>query len=56
MEHTRRQKVEEIFQGELARPAEIRASFLDGACGQDAELRQEVESLEHDRLAEGGIL
>jgi hypothetical protein len=29
------------------------AAFMDGACGQDAVLRQEVESLlEHHRLAE----
>ena len=30
------------------------AAFLDSACGQDADLREEVESLlKHDRLAQG---
>jgi serine/threonine protein kinase len=47
-------RIEEVFHLALERPVEMRAAFLDGACGQDVELRQEVESLlEHDRLAEG---
>ena len=40
--------------GALERPAGMYATYLDVACGQDADLRQEVESLlELDRLAEG---
>ena len=55
MERTRWHQVEEIFHKALERPAGIcAAAFLDDACGEDAELRQEVESLlEHERLAEG---
>jgi serine/threonine protein kinase len=54
MERTRWHEIEEIFHRALERPVEMRAAFLDSACGQDAELRQEVESLlEHDRLADG---
>jgi hypothetical protein len=44
-------RIEEVFHLALERPVEMRAAFLDGACGQDAELRREVKSLlEHDRL------
>jgi Tol biopolymer transport system component len=36
---------ERIFHAALERPAETRAAFLAEACGDDAELRREVESL-----------
>jgi serine/threonine-protein kinase len=38
-------RVEEILQSVLDRPAAERAAALAGACGTDAELRSEVESL-----------
>jgi serine/threonine protein kinase len=45
MDPERRRQIEELFQTTLARPAESRQAFLDGACGKDAELRHQVESL-----------
>src|SRR5437016_3401645 len=39
------QQIENLFQGALELEADERAAFLDQACGSDAELRQEVESL-----------
>jgi serine/threonine protein kinase len=45
MSPQRRQRVEEIYRAALERAAEFRSAFLDGACGRDAELRREVESL-----------
>ncbi len=41
----RLEKIERIFQSALDLPAERRPEFLDGACGDDAEFRAEVESL-----------
>ena len=42
----------ELFEQALSRPPGERSAFLAGACGQDAELRAEVESLlDHDRRA-----
>ena len=38
-------KVEKIYHEALERAAEMRAPFLDGACGQDSDLRREIESL-----------
>lgn len=38
-------KVEQIFHGALERDAESRDAFLETACGEDDELRMEVESL-----------
>jgi eukaryotic-like serine/threonine-protein kinase len=44
------EKVEAIFHEAIQLPAEDRGGFLEGACGGDAELRREVESLlEHHR-------
>ena len=43
--------IEEIFQGALERPPSDRKEYLRGACGNDEELRSEVESLlasDHD--------
>ncbi len=39
------QKSKELFDQALERPASERASFLGRACGDDTELRREVESL-----------
>jgi serine/threonine protein kinase len=44
------QRIEALYHAALERDPATRAAFLDGACGQDADLRREVESL----LAEAG--
>jgi hypothetical protein len=36
---------ERIFRAALERPVEARAAFLAEACGEDTELRREVQSL-----------
>ena len=38
-------KAEELFHAALERPPEARRAFLDEACGEDTELRQQVEML-----------
>src|SRR5262249_46038292 len=51
------QKVEEVFHGALKQSEEERASWLRFTCGNDNELRAEVESLlESDRAASGGFV
>ena len=46
----RMQRVFELFEEAIRRPPEERATFLTGACGDDAEMRAEVDSLlEYDR-------
>ena len=43
-------RVEELFAVAVERAPEERGAFLDGACGSDRELREELESLlDHDR-------
>ncbi len=39
------QRIEALFHSALERDPASRPAFLDGACGQDADLRHEVESL-----------
>jgi eukaryotic-like serine/threonine-protein kinase len=39
------QRIEALFHSALERDSVSRAAFLDGACGQDGDLRREVESL-----------
>jgi hypothetical protein len=39
------QQIEEIFQAAVEMAAHERPAFLDRACGEDTELRSEVESL-----------
>ena len=39
------QKLEAVYYSALERDPAARSAFLDGACGQDKELRREVESL-----------
>jgi hypothetical protein len=52
MTEDRWQRAQELFEQALNRRPEERASFLTEACGDDAELRAEVESLlEHDAQA-----
>nr|MBA3440576.1 hypothetical protein [Pyrinomonadaceae bacterium] len=45
MNAERWQQIESIFQSALERESGERAAYLDGACGGDESLRQEVESL-----------
>ncbi len=45
MRQERWREVEELFESALERRPEERAAFLDQACGPDAELRREIESL-----------
>jgi hypothetical protein len=40
-----------VFASAVMRPVESRAAYLDGACGNDAELRREVESMLASREA-----
>jgi Tol biopolymer transport system component len=50
------ERIESIFLQASEMPAETRAAFLETACGGDAELRAEVESLlEHDGKSEQPI-
>ena len=45
MAQERWRQVEELFESAVSRPQEERAAFLDMACGEDAALRREIESL-----------
>ena len=45
MQRERWREVEELFESAVSRPPEERAVFLDQACGEDEELRREIESL-----------
>lgn len=52
MNADRMQRIQELFESALTRPAEERTAFVRAASGDDVELRTEVESLlEHDRSA-----
>ncbi len=46
----------ELFQEAVERPAEQRQAFLDASCGDDADLRHEVESLLASHAEAGGFL
>lgn len=53
------QRIEEIFYAALERSDHKRGAFLDGACGDDASLRTEVESLlaaSDDSARIGGVV
>jgi len=50
------QRSKDVFQAALTRASEQRAAFLDEACGGDAELRREVDSLLAAHAAAGGFL
>ncbi len=45
--------IERLFHAALAQPIEARAGFLAGACGDDVELRREVQSLLDQASAPG---
>jgi Tol biopolymer transport system component len=48
-------RAQEVFASAVSRTPEARAAYLDGACGNDADLRREVESLlaSHEAASEG---
>src|SRR5262249_8542970 len=48
-------RAQEVFASAVVRSPEARAAYLDGACGNDTELRREVESLlaSHEAASEG---
>src|SRR5919205_464045 len=50
------QSVKELLDGALQRPPGERSAFLDEACGADAALRREVESLLAVDEGTGGFL
>lgn len=51
------QRTQDLFEEALARQPDERASFLNKACGDDPELRAEVESLlEHDQEASADFM
>ena len=50
------QRIEALYHDALERDPAVRAVFLDGACGQDADLRREVESLLAGAATGQGIL
>lgn len=45
MKPDRWQKIDELFEAALEQPPQDRAAFLDKACGNDRELRREVEKM-----------
>src|SRR5438876_8167537 len=56
MNATRWSQVERLYQAALERPAGERGAFLRDACGDDSELREEVESLLAQASAANGFL
>jgi WD40 repeat protein/serine/threonine protein kinase len=54
--NTPHERDELIFEAALQLPPEQRASYLDQACGGDAQLRQRVEALLHDHEQAGQFL
>ena len=51
------EQVQKLFEETLKRKSEERAAFLDEACGDDADLRLEVETLlDHHRQASTGFM
>jgi hypothetical protein len=51
MDRARWRRIDEVFAAALEQPVERRAELLDRTCGDDAELRSEVESLPRQRGA-----
>lgn len=56
MQDGRFERLEELFHAALALPAGERAAYLDGACGEDAELRREIDTLLQETGEEFGLL
>ncbi len=56
MDPERAQRLEQLYHSALEHPESERSAFLESACGADAPLRKEVESLlAHDKEAENFI-
>ena len=56
MDAERARRLEQLYHSALEHDAAERAAYLEGACGVDSSLRQEVESLlAHDQEAENFI-
>ena len=49
-------KVEELFHGALERTSGLRKTYLDESCGEDRELRQQVEILLAQEAQAGSFL
>src|SRR5881394_2739563 len=45
MNPTRWRQIDAVYKATLECPADERKGYLDGACGEDVELRREVEAL-----------
>lgn len=56
MRARRRQEIESLFEAALELPASDRAAWLTEVCGDDAELRREVEALLEAHGRAGGLL
>jgi serine/threonine protein kinase/predicted ATPase len=56
MDRLRYRRIGQLFHDALERPAAIRGSFLDGACGADGRLREEIESLLAAHFEAGGFI
>ena len=56
MNPERWKQIRDVFGAALELAPEMRPGFLDSACGADAELRKEVESLLHSDQAAGSFL
>lgn len=57
MRKTQPESIDDLFRRAVLLPSEQRATFLSDACGDDANLRAEVEDLlSHDELAPPGFL
>jgi serine/threonine protein kinase/Tol biopolymer transport system component len=56
MSSEREQRITSIFHSAIEREGTERRAFLDGACGNDAELRREVESLIRSHEQAGSLM
>src|SRR5258707_479257 len=54
--NARKQKIEALFGGAMALSSAQRAGYLDQVCGDDADLRREVEELLRASEQAGGFL
>ena len=50
------QRIEALYHAVCARPADARAAFITEICGEDKELRHELESLLNEPLIDDGFL
>src|SRR5262245_5891971 len=52
----RLERIEELYHAALKRPAENRSEFLTAACGDDQELRRQIESFLIHAESDGSLL